>query len=101
MEVYREEAENRYKIIESAYVPLAPYWPNRLKITLMGCALGLLLGIGAVILAEVTDNSIKKIESIESMLNVKVLGTIPKIDFHGSTNSKESTPSKSMSGSKT
>jgi len=101
MEVYREEAENRYKIIESAYVPLAPYWPNRFKITLMGCALGLLLGIGAVILAEVTDNSIKKIESIESMLNVKVLGTIPKIEFRSSAESGKSTTSKSMSGSKT
>ena len=101
MEVFRKEAENRYKIIEAAYVPLAPYWPNRMKITLMGCALGLLLGIGAVILAEVTDNSIKKIESIESLLNVKVLGTIPKIEFRSSSISREAKPSKSMSGSKT
>ena len=74
--------------------------PNRFKITLMGCALGLLLGIGAVILAEVTDNSVKKIESLESLLNVKVLGTIPKIEFRSNTVSRESKPRKSMSGSK-
>jgi len=80
MEIYREDAENRYKIIEPAYVPLAPYWPNRLKITILGCALGLLLGIGALILAEVTDNSIKKIETIEKLFNIKVLGTIPRIE---------------------
>lgn len=81
MEVYREEAENRYKIIEPAFVPVAPYWPNRIKITLMGIALGLLIGAGAVILAEVTDNSIKKIETIEDLLGIKVMGTIPRIEF--------------------
>lgn len=81
MEVYREEAENRYKIIEPAFVPIAPYWPNRIKIGLMGVALGLLIGVGAVILAEVTDNSINKIETIEDVIGTKVVGTIPRIDF--------------------
>jgi succinoglycan biosynthesis transport protein ExoP len=81
MEVYREEAENRYKIIEPAFVPIEPYWPNRLKIALMGVALGLLIGTGALILAEVTDNSVKKIETIEDLIGIKVVGTIPRIDF--------------------
>ncbi|MBD3382595.1 MAG: hypothetical protein GF404_10415 [candidate division Zixibacteria bacterium] len=104
MEVYREEAENRYKIIEPAFVPLKPYWPNRLKITLMGCALGLLLGTGAVILAEVTDNSVKKIENIENQLGLKVLGTIPKIEFKSAQSPKKTAITKSkeskMVGSK-
>ena len=101
MEVFREEAESRYKILEPAYVPLAPFWPNRMKITLMGVALGLLLGVGAMILAEVTDNSIKKIESIESNFNLKVLGTIPKIDFKKApANNKKVPVEKNMVGSK-
>ena len=81
MQIYREDAENRYRILEPAYVPLAPFRPNRFKTTVMGCALGILFGIGALILSEVTDNSIKKIENIEDSLNVKILGTIPKIEF--------------------
>jgi len=99
MEIYREDAENRYKILEPAYVPLAPFYPNRMKITIMGLALGLLLGIGAMILAEVTDSSIKKIENIESLLNVKVLGTIPKIEFRTASGRKVPAEKKTMVGS--
>jgi len=99
MEVYREEAESRYQILEPAFIPLAPFWPNRIKITLMGVALGLLIGVGAMILAEVTDNSIKKIESIESNFNLKVLGTIPKIDFRKAPERKVPVE-KNMVGSK-
>ncbi|HEQ98209.1 MAG TPA: hypothetical protein ENO22_02580 [candidate division Zixibacteria bacterium] len=85
MEVYREEAENRYKIIEPAFVPISAFYPDRLKITLMGLALGLLLGAGAVILAEVTDNSVRKIETVEGHLGIRVLGTVPKIEFKSGT----------------
>jgi uncharacterized protein involved in exopolysaccharide biosynthesis len=103
MEVYREEAENRYKIIEPAFVPLSPFYPDRIKITVMGCALGLLLGIGAVILAEVTDNSIKKIETVEDILGIKVLGTIPKIEFKSgplASDKEKAPPNKKPIGSK-
>ncbi len=96
----RDNAESRYKVIEPAFVPLVPYWPNRIKLTVMGCALGLLLGVGAIILAEVTDNSIKKIESVEDMLGLKVLGTIPKIEFKDAPREKVRAPKK-MAGSKT
>ncbi len=101
MEIYREDAENRYKILEPAFVPLAPFYPNRMKITIMGLALGLLLGIGAMILAEVTDNSIKKIENIESLLNVKVLGTIPKIEFRTASGRKVPTEKRMVGSNKT
>lgn len=101
MEVYREEAENRYKIIEPAFVPVSPFYPDRIKITLMGLALGLLMGAGAVILAEVTDNSVKRVETIENKMGVKVLGTVPKIEFKsGPIRSREVATDKITIGSK-
>jgi hypothetical protein len=42
-----------------------------------------------VILAEVTDNSVKKIENIENQLGLKVLGTIPKIEFKSAQSPKK------------
>jgi len=78
-DAYRKEAENRYKIIEPATLPLAPIYPDRLRIVALGCALGLVLGLGAVLLAEVLDNSLRTIEDTEGYLGLKVLGTIPRI----------------------
>ncbi len=102
MEVYREEAENRYKIIEPAFVPIYPFYPDRLKITLMGLALGLLMGVGAVILAEMTDYSVKRAETVEDKMGIKVLGTVPKIEFKSGPirSSKEVATDKITIGSK-
>ena len=74
------EAESKYSILEPASIPLSPSSPNRLKITLMGLALGLLLGACAVILTEILDNSVKRIEDIEELLQLEVVGTIPNIE---------------------
>jgi succinoglycan biosynthesis transport protein ExoP len=79
-DAFRKEAENRYKIIEPATLPLKPVYPDRIRITALGLALGLVLGIGAVLLAEILDNSIRSIEDAENTLGLKVLGTIPKIE---------------------
>ncbi len=74
------EAETKYRILEPATIPLEPSSPNRVKISLMGLGLGILLGVCALILAEVVDHSVKNIEDIEELLGLEVLGTIPKID---------------------
>jgi succinoglycan biosynthesis transport protein ExoP len=74
------EAETKYQILEPATIPLEPSSPNRLKITLMGLGLGILLGVCAMILAEVVDHSIKNIEDIEELLGLEVVGTIPRIE---------------------
>jgi uncharacterized protein involved in exopolysaccharide biosynthesis len=78
-DAYRKEAESRYKIIEPATLPMAPTSPDRFKIVVLGCALGIVLGIGAVLLAEVLDNSLRDIGETESYLGYKVLGTVPRI----------------------
>ncbi len=79
-DAFRKEAENRYKIIVPATLPLAPTYPDRFRIIALGCAIGLVLGFGAVLLAEVMDSSLRSIEETETYLGLKVLGTIPRIE---------------------
>jgi succinoglycan biosynthesis transport protein ExoP len=80
-QVQQAEAENKFRIIEPASFPLNPVKPDKKKIVLLGVLLGLVLGVGAVLVAEFTDSSLRNIEEAEEYLGLKVLGTIPKADF--------------------
>ncbi len=75
----RGEAESKYRIMEPASVPLVPVKPNRVKITVLGAILGLVIGGVAALLVELLDNSFKKVEDVEGYLNMSVLATIPNI----------------------
>ncbi len=75
----RGEAESKYRIMEPASVPLDPVKPERIKLTMLGLVLGLVLGGAAALLAELLDNSFKRIEDVEEFLNMPVLATIPNI----------------------
>jgi len=76
----RGEAESKYRIMEPASVPLDPVKPNRIKIAMMGAILGLVIGGGAALLAELMDNSFKKVEDVEEYLHAPVLAAIPAIE---------------------
>lgn len=75
----RGGAESKYRIMEPASVPLDPVKPNRMKITVLGFLLGLIIGGVVTLLAELLDNSFRKVEDIEGILGVRVLATIPNI----------------------
>lgn len=79
-DAFRKEAESRYKLIEPATLPLKPVYPDRIRILALGCALGLVLGFGAVLAAEILDNSLRSIQDTEAYLGLKVLGTVPRIE---------------------
>ncbi len=76
----RAKERTKYKIIEAARVPLEPSWPVKSKILALGVMLGLILGAAAVFLVEMYDNSFKRVEDIEELLQLPVLATIPKIE---------------------
>lgn len=75
----RGESETKYRIMEPASVPLVPVKPNRVKYVALGAVLGLVLGAAAALLAELLDNSFKKVEDVEQYLSMPVLATIPNI----------------------
>ncbi|MFH1701778.1 MAG: Wzz/FepE/Etk N-terminal domain-containing protein [Candidatus Zixiibacteriota bacterium] len=77
--IMRGGAESRYRVMEPASMPLKPIKPNRLKLSLMGMALGLIIGGAAAILSELFDHSFRKIEDVEETLKAPVLASIPNI----------------------
>jgi len=73
--------ESKYRVIEPAKVPLAPYSPQRSKIVMLGVLLGLAIGVGAALLSEIMDNSFKTVEDVEKTLGFPVIGVVPEIKF--------------------
>jgi uncharacterized protein involved in exopolysaccharide biosynthesis len=80
--ILSEQAKERtkYKVIEPAQVPLVPVWPNKRNIVIIGIAMGLVLGGAFVFLIEILDNSFKRVDDVESELDLPVIATIPKIE---------------------
>lgn len=69
----------RIKIIEQPAVPVKPAWPDRFRVLLLACIAGPLLGLGAIVLAEYLDTSLRTVEEIEHELGLPVLGTVPRL----------------------
>jgi capsular polysaccharide biosynthesis protein len=74
-------SSSKYRIVEPAKLPSGPYKPNRKKIALMGVLLGFVIGGAAALLVELLDNSFKKVEDVEDVLGLPVLGVTPKAPF--------------------
>ena len=82
-QVQQKEAESKYRVLEPATAPLKPVKPDRPRVTLFGIALGLAVGMGTVIMAEILDHSFRKVEEVEEYLRIRVMGTIPRIESAG------------------
>jgi len=78
--VQQVESENRFKIVEPAQIPIKPIKPGKKKIVLFSALLGLAIGLTAVVIAEKLDHSFKDVEDVESYLNLKVIGTVSRVD---------------------
>jgi uncharacterized protein involved in exopolysaccharide biosynthesis len=76
-----DRASTKYRQVEPAKVALAPFKPNRMKLAMMGLLFGIAIGGAAIVLVEMMDNSFKKVEDVEAVLGLKVIGVSPKIDF--------------------
>jgi succinoglycan biosynthesis transport protein ExoP len=78
--VQQVESESRFKIIEPAQIPIRPTKPDKKKIALFSALAGLAIGVTAVVIAEKLDHSFKDVEDVESCLNLKVIGTVSRVD---------------------
>lgn len=78
--VQQVESESRFRIIQPAQIPIRPVKPDKKRIVLLSALVGLAIGVAAVVIAEKLDNSFKDVEDIESYLNLKVIGTVSRID---------------------
>jgi polysaccharide biosynthesis transport protein len=67
------------RVREEPQLEMHPVEPNKLKLMLMGVVLSLGIGVGLVVLAIMLDRSFNNVESMEKVLGVTVIGTLPMI----------------------
>ncbi|HEX9935291.1 MAG TPA: polysaccharide biosynthesis tyrosine autokinase, partial [bacterium] len=70
-------------IIDPALPPQHPVTGSRRKKALLGAVFGVLLGLGATVIWEVMDRSIRNREDVNRFLHLPILGVIPKVKFNG------------------
>lgn len=69
--------ENNVQVIDEARKPGGPFRPNLQKNLAIATMLGLMVGAGLALLLEFLDNTIRRIEDIERMIDRPVLGLVP------------------------
>ena len=74
---------NNVSILDRPTKPLYPIKPRRAMNLLVGGLFGLFLGIGAAFFLDYLDNTFRTPDDIERILDLSVLGLIPKIQSDG------------------
>jgi uncharacterized protein involved in exopolysaccharide biosynthesis len=77
--VQSTEAAEKLVLLEPAILPLEPFAPDRERILLVALAMGVALGIGAAVLTEYFDLTLKSVEEIEALLEAPILGAVPRM----------------------
>jgi protein tyrosine kinase modulator len=73
----RQQVSEQFKILDPARLPQEPFSPDRLKITLVGAALGLMLSVAFGAFLEYRDTSLRSEDEILRTLVLPVLAAIP------------------------
>lgn len=71
-----------FTILEPAVLPVHPVSPNRVKMILLGLAAGIGIGVGAIILLDSMDKSVKTTDALKDF-GLPVLAVIPHIELPG------------------
>src|ERR1700730_848885 len=72
---------NNVFIVDKATLPGSPSSPNMSRALFMALMLGLAAGVGAALLLEYLDDTLRSPEEVERALGYATLGIIPKIEF--------------------
>jgi capsular polysaccharide biosynthesis protein len=70
---------DRFRILDPAQVPDRPFYPNPTLFMAVGVVLGLVVGLGAAVLAEFLDHSLKNIADVEAALPYPMLAAVPHL----------------------
>jgi polysaccharide biosynthesis transport protein len=67
------------QLVSPAAPPTRPVKPNKPLNTVIGCMVGLCLGIGAALIVERLDDTLKNKDDVERNLGVPILGVVPSV----------------------
>jgi protein tyrosine kinase modulator len=73
----RQQKGQQFRVLDPAYLPASPSFPNRILFALGGVVLGLGLGIGLAVVVDMLDPTIKDAESVRDAFSFPVLAVIP------------------------
>jgi len=74
----RQQGE-QFRILDPARLPEKPVEPNMKKIFVMILFAGISIGVGLAALQEYLDNSFHRIEDVEKVLDLQVIGAVPRV----------------------
>lgn len=75
----KDQQSEKLEVIEQPTVPQEPLKPNRPKLAALAVALALMAGAGLTLLAEVTDGSIRRSSDLLSVVDNRLIVSIPYI----------------------
>jgi polysaccharide chain length determinant protein (PEP-CTERM system associated) len=73
----RQQSGEQFRVIDPARVPDAPFSPNRMRVSLIGAALGLFLGLALIGFFEVRYSTFMTDEDVVQVLDLRVLAVVP------------------------
>jgi polysaccharide chain length determinant protein (PEP-CTERM system associated) len=73
----RRQVGQQFKLLDPARLPEKPFSPNRRRMTLLGLAAGLALGLAIIALLEYLDRTFKTDDDVARLLGVPVLAVVP------------------------
>jgi polysaccharide chain length determinant protein (PEP-CTERM system associated) len=74
-----QDKGTNFRIVDPAILPIMPVSPDRVKFILFGIVAGIVAGVGAVLLREYLDNSIRDVDTLKTLFGLQVLAVIPEI----------------------
>jgi len=69
----------RFKLLGAAAIPPAPESPSPVAYAVAGALVGLAIGLGAALVAEHRDRSVKDPEDLARIMDVPLLATLPEV----------------------
>lgn len=75
----RRQLGEKFMILESAEEAFEPSSPNRILLLSLGALLGLALGAGVGLIAEISDSSVHNSNDLQVALGIPVLAAVPRI----------------------
>jgi succinoglycan biosynthesis transport protein ExoP len=73
----------QFRVLDPAFLPEEPYFPNRTLFLAIGLFLGFGIGLASAFVAEFLDSSVKSVRDLEALAPLPVLASIPTVGVPG------------------